>query len=703
MALPLRFPDPAFRSEVTLSGVARALYLAAQPQFERLKGLKSLGLMSYVHDVAMHTRHQHLVGLLRIFNKLCQQPKTAGLPKSFLWSFWVRLCFAQTGHAAMSYDAEKAVLLACHLDSSFKATFRLLFQPVVDVLSRCSVCDNVCPVKDKGTEQGDEWFEGLVGGNRWRELHLWVAALKLVQDQGLLKILRAQRASADSPLGFSEQEALKLLVAPGCTWEGAVKNLNQLDFIVRDLTFAGSLGIQLDVDNLVAAANSDHEDWKLLNSLNGYLTSTLYASVPVQVASVLFQRALAANLINKKIGVEALFGLDIANAISDDELVGVLKKTAVGRDAFDSQLNRSWRAWEIDTYIDDRQIPCELEKQITAHGKQHLTRHTSARVTCYKPIRRHCLAVAISHEDSAKRPTAKAFVKLCKRLLVTQYPELDVEQLTDALLEGLLDRRCANALDTVSKRLSLLNVDVKVLRGAANAAIRRTDQKADADSQLTIRIGGYEYPYRGNPVGMQISAMHAVLAGDEELAKKLGVTREWAAEILWTDILRWQNAYFSPRPSVAVRTLLESAQARLALSVISGGEGAAIDLECYALLEAMKHPPAGVSFRVTLPNLKLLNEDGTVANEYDVVSVTLKDENAVEVWVWGVTTEANVDAKRTADLGKIQKLRDLLGNRWAGDVRVVTCYVHRDGNEICHEIDGVQTRTAYAPDNGGLA
>jgi hypothetical protein len=116
MAKELRFIDPAFRCEVVLSGTAKGLYEAAEGQFDRLKGIRSLGLGAHLHEVAVHTRHQHAVGLMRIFNKLCQQPKEKGLPKAFLWSFWPRLCFAQAGHAALSYDSEKAVLLACHLD-----------------------------------------------------------------------------------------------------------------------------------------------------------------------------------------------------------------------------------------------------------------------------------------------------------------------------------------------------------------------------------------------------------------------------------------------------------------------------------------------------------------------------------------------------------------------------------------------------------
>src|SRR5438874_5969141 len=147
MAQDIRFIDPAFTCEVILTGTARALYEAAKPQFDRLEGIRSLGLMAQIHKVAKHTRHQHLVGLMRIFNKLCQQPSKKGLPKEFLWSFWCRLCFAQTGHAALSYDSEKAVLLACHLDTTFKDKLRTLLQPVNGAIAPCPKCiSRPCPV-----------------------------------------------------------------------------------------------------------------------------------------------------------------------------------------------------------------------------------------------------------------------------------------------------------------------------------------------------------------------------------------------------------------------------------------------------------------------------------------------------------------------------------------------------------------------------
>ncbi len=697
MARELRFTDPAFRCEVVLSGTAMALYEAAQPQFERLKGIKSLGLSAHVHDVAMHTRHQHLVGLMRIFNKLCQQPKDKGLPKSFLWSFWCRLCFAQVGHAAMSYDGEKAVLLACQLDANFKATLRALLQPVIDKLAACEKCMRMsCKVRSCGAGDANVWFDDLIARNRWQQLYLWVAALKLLQEPKLLQILAGQGDGTQNALGFSVPEAIKMLVTPGCEWDRPVRNLSRLDFIVRDLAFAGTLGIQLDVDNLVAAANAPHPDWKLLGSLSAYMSETLYESLPAQTASVLLQRALADLLIKGKLDLEAFFGIDLDSALSDDDLKRLIDRRPAGREVFDATTRNAWRAWPISTFIDPQRVPCELEKAITGHNQSHLTRHTSARATCLKLRKEHTLAIAIRHQSLANRPEAKAFVKLCRSVLDQQYPKLVSQQLTSALFDGLVDRHCEHGLERAVDRLSQLPIGLPTLRNAADVVNARASGKSAVVGDFSFKIGGYEYPFRGDPQDLQINTMHAALSGSDGVRKNLGVSIEDSAAILWGELTAWQSIYFGMRPSTKVSAAVEEAQKLLAQHVIAAGPGAEADLETYALLEALKHPRDRVSFRIALPNLKLIKDDGAVENEYDVVSVALLAVKHVEVWVWGVTTAAELGPKRNADLGKIQKLKDLLGGRWEADVRVVTCYVHREGNDICLEIDGVQTRRTIA-------
>ncbi len=161
--------------------------------------------------------------------------------------------------------------------------------------------------------------------------------------------------------------------------------------------------------------------------------------------------------------------------------------------------------------------------------------------------------------------------------------------------------------------------------------------------------------------------------------------------------MRWQSFHFGQHSPKTFAKLLDDAQYALAKKVIASAPTANSDLEAYTLLEALKHPASSVSFRIALPNLKLMKEDGRPENEFDVVSVILKEDKDVQVWVWGVTAEQDLTAKRNDDMAKIQKLKDLLGQHWAGDVRVCTCYVHREGNAICCEIDGCQTRRSFNP------
>jgi len=102
--------------------------------------------------------------------------------------------------------------------------------------------------------------------------------------------------------------------------------------------------------------------------------------------------------------------------------------------------------------------------------------------------------------------------------------------------------------------------------------------------------------------------MHAALSGSDEVRSNLGVSTEVAAAILGRELTSWQSIYFGMRPTKKVTAVVEDAQARLAQQVIAPGPGSEASLELYTLLEALKHPSQHVSFRIVLPNLKLLRE-----------------------------------------------------------------------------------------------
>jgi hypothetical protein len=696
----LRFIDPAFTCEVVLTGPARALYESGKPQFERLKGVRSLGLIAQIQDVAQHTRHQHLVGLMRIFNKLCQMPAKKGLPKNFLWSFWCRLCFAQVGHAALSYDSEKAVLLACHIDTAFKDKLRELLEPVITSMAACKACTRAgCEMQTKGSKEAPVWFEELLAKNRWQQLHLWIAALKLINNSPLCAILNQQSRikDKDNHIGFSLSEALKLMVAPNCKWDPVVRNLSRLDYIPRDLAFAGTIGIRFDVDSLVSAADEKHPDWRLLGSLSSYMSENIYESPELQLSSTLFQRALAALLIKGKVTLDELFGLNPSAALSDDELRSRVARTAAGKQIFDDAIRHDWAVWPIDTFLDPQLVPCDAEKIITGHAAGHLTRHVYAKVTCVKFSKNHQLALAMRHRNREEKPAATAFVKLCRSVLLKQLPRIDTEALADALYEGLVAKECEHGLASVVGRLASLELEALVLQKPASVINKRVSSRPTAENGLTFQIGDFAYNMPSDQHEFIVNAMHAAVSGGEIVQKHLGMSLESAAGVLWSELLRWQSLHFNQKTPRAFLDLLDAAQNALAARVVAGKATASADLEAYTLLEALKHPAKAVSFRIALPNLKLFKDDGQQENEYDVVSVILKEDKHVEVWVWGVTTEKDLSKKRNEDLAKIERLKDTLESRWGGDVRCVTCYVHRDGREICLDIAGKRERRPIAP------
>ena len=375
----------------------------------------------------------------------------------------------------------------------------------------------------------------------------------------------------------------------------------------------------------------------------------------------------------------------------------MVAKTPAGKQVFDDSIREGWHVWPIHTYVDLKRVPSEVEKEITGHAKGHLDRHVSAKVTCIKLGARNSLALAISHRDLTEKPDAKAFVKLCRSILMKQLPKINTEELADALYEGLVDRECEHGMGAAVSRLSKLGLSAYELKAAAELVNRRATTGQATEGEMSIQVGGFAYAFHGDPREFQINGMHAAISCDDAVRKNLAMTLEDAAQVLWGQLLQWQSLHFGLQSAKTLATLLEVTQTVLAKRVVARGPTAEGDLELYSLLEALKHPADSVSCRIALPNLRLTKEDGRDENEYDVVSVILKEDKYVEVWVWGVSVEQNLTPKRKADMEKIQKLKDLWGQRWGSDVTVRTCYIHKEGNDICCEIDGCQQRRTFAP------
>ena len=310
-----------------------------------------------------------------------------------------------------------------------------------------------------------------------------------------------------------------------------MRNLSRLDFIPRDLAYAGTIGITLDVDSLVSAADAEHPDWKLLGSLSNYMSENIYESLPGQCASTMYQRALAALLLQEKVTLEKLFGMDPETALDDDQLKAVIARTRAGKQVFDDAIREGWHVWPIKTYVD------------------------------------------------------------------AGLPKISSDNLAHALYEGLVDRECTHGLLAAVARLSKLGLAAESLKGAAEIVNRRATSGEASEGEMSIQVGEFAYPFRGDLYEFQINAMHAAISGDETVRKNLGWKVEDAAEVLWGQLMQWQSLYFGGRSTKTIAILLESAQTLLAKQVVAGASNAETELELYTLLEALKHPSNTISFR----------------------------------------------------------------------------------------------------------
>jgi hypothetical protein len=690
----LRFTDPAFSCEVFLRGISKALYEAADDQFNRLREIRNLGLIGHFDDTAFHTKHHHFIGLSRLFEKLLLQPKAYGLPKKFLWSFWPRLCFGQSGHAAFAYDAEKAVLLACQVDTTFRQSFNDFLEPVVQE-ARKYVSEEDDAHKENLVRG---WFEHMIDNNIWRKVYLWVAALKLIQNSKLISILSGQiyDETSGSP-GFDFSTAFNILIDHQCEWINCCERMNRLDYVVRDLNFGGRLGVTLDVDRLVAGANNDEDpDWRLIQSLDFYLTETLYTSFQRQTEAVIFQRTLAELLIKRKVSLEMLFGIDPNNYLTDDDLKEIICRVSQGKELFNPLYRKDWQTWCIRAAVDRHNPPYQLEQKLAGKRKATaiLSEPSKKRIISYqlyRPTDAPLLGFAIRHRDTADRPDVGDFLQACVRMLSVMYPRINMDDVFKALCEGLCGQQIRYGLDKAAQFLSKVDFpDKKLLQKASRFLNRSIKYESSSNQELRLVIAGLEQPIESADIGLPLRLMNAVIMSGGKKQNILGTTFEDAMQIFWNHLMFWQTRFFSGKPAKIIKDVILTVQQLLKARILNDDETKARDLEIYTLLESMINPAEGIKVRFFFPNFEVLKDDNNKENEYDVVSILQKANKSIEVWIWGATTGSNIGAKRRDDTEKIQRLKDLLGRRWSPEIRAIQNYVHIDRNAICLEVDGRQ-------------
>jgi len=685
-----RFIDPAFSCEVVLRNERKSLYEAAEDQFNRLKEIRDLGLIGHFEESGIHTRHNHLIGLLRLFEKLLVQPQGYGLPKEFLYSFWCRLCFGQTGHAAFSYDAEKAVLLACHVDSEFRQSFNDFLQPVVEKFAKDDNGDN----NPEKLEEAQRWLEALISHNQWDRVYLWVAALKLIKNVKVQGILSSQLYDDEMPNkpGFIWDKALEILINPESEWDEPVRRLNRLDYVVRDLSFSGRLGVIVDVDHLVETVNEPSDyDWLIIIQLRKYLTEILYESAERQTQSVIFQRTLAKLLTREKFTISQLFGIDPGNCLNDEDVKKIVKKNVQGGELFNANIRGSWSTWMIKCALDEDIPPIETERVLSGQKKRQssslLYDAHSRKLICYKMRQKNYLGIAMCYRDESFRPDPFRLVSYSKRLIDRMYPRIDVGTIRKYIFESMMGCEVSHELGQCASVLADLDMEdcpdaiiiAQLIINKINAAMPKGYQ----DTKIVIR--GHEIPMLPGPEDVMIYCLSKSMKNGELVNIKIEMA------VLFAHLLNWHSLFFTKEMPNELENLMKKCQRKLADSIVENDKGRAKKLEVYAFIDSLLWNYEKIDYRISVPNLGIVREDGLRENEHDVATIEMRRDE-MTIWIWGVTTEKNIEDKRNEDLRKIQKMRDRIGKRWGKKVRTGANYIHIDNDTICLDVDGRKSR-----------
>jgi len=530
----------------------------------------------------------------------------------------------------------------------------------------------------------------VINKNRWDEVHYWIAALKYCQNAEIISILKKQKESEKNQLGFSFNESLKILICPDCEWRDIVSRLNLLDFVIRDITFAGTIGIHVDIDGLIkTVSEEENPNWLFIESIQSYLLDTLYEDLKSQTASALYQRALTKELINDNISLPQLFGLNTDSYLDDDSLQKRLFRLKAGTDVFNSVILNSWKTWNIDLSNHEEELPKNVECAIIQE-KKILTDHLRSRVICFLRDNGDQLGLAYCYEDSNRRPQAKNFLRICKKILFTCYPNIRVNQLHKAMFEGIINKQVTGGFDkNFIKRLAELDYDNELLKNVADYVRRKNVGSIDGSKQIAIRFGDVDVQYREDRYELLMNMMYAAISsGKNELIEKVYPHPNYFKIILWSELIQWQSVYFGVRPSRQVIQLLKCAQEQLCKNIKNDSTTSSKDLEYYSYLESLIQPNKKISLRYSAIDLKILKDEKKTENEYDVVSILLVDDRDVEIWIWGVTTNKDINSKKRDDLNKIEILKNNIQSQWKGDVKIVVNYVYKKGSAIICDIDG---------------
>jgi len=298
------FPDPVHRDWIRFEDFEIKISKCFEEDFARLKESPQLGLIALGEPLAQHKKWEHQVG----FYYLVRQALEEGVfPSDAQDAVKYAAMVYHLGHCPYHYPTEKAILLAAKASASIRATLTDILEAVRgNVGAKCEDCEL------------ESCVESVMADFRWRSLHRWFSAYKVLRNDSATNYLKDQLP----------EQADKVFEALICRQSeelhGRMARLDKLDFVLRDLHYLTTTRVDFSLSSLLAQLRAAPtaavpsqiraDEWQLIESFETYLQEQVYHRPDVVACERVFEKTMARALLR---GLMTIAGL---MEMSEDEL-----------------------------------------------------------------------------------------------------------------------------------------------------------------------------------------------------------------------------------------------------------------------------------------------------------------------------------------------------------------------------------------------
>jgi len=266
---------------------ARLLDLGfVEAQLQRLQRLQHLGLISKIYRLARHDKLEHAYGTYWLCKRIEESNSKLRVNGKALRFAGI---LHSIGHLPFSYATEHIVLQLYHIHFSTKNWLDGIFKECIDFV---------------GEPNLQEASADLLKRNDSYMLYRWFSAVKVARSHN--------NATADL-----FKQVVHHLIDPGLFGHRLLRELDCIDYVLRDLLYLGRGRIELTMTPFLAQFRRGPEDmlykpalFKIIDAARNSLNEEVYMDGRVRSLEQVVGKALLSEVVEGHLTIDQLFDMD---------------------------------------------------------------------------------------------------------------------------------------------------------------------------------------------------------------------------------------------------------------------------------------------------------------------------------------------------------------------------------------------------------